>query len=199
MTPVRLLNVYHFLSQALVFGVEGEVVECGCYAGQESSTLIRRTLDFFGSSKEFHVYDSFQGLPARTEGDAGITADHWPPGALTISSSVLRQHFEREGLTLPVIHEGWVEETLPAELPESIAFAHIDVDLYHPVKHCLECIYPRLSPQAVVVIDDFMYPGLPGVERAVREFMTGKPEKAGSLFMPHAFVKPVQAFIRKGA
>jgi O-methyltransferase len=199
MSPVRLLNIYHFLSQVLVFGVEGDVVEFGCHTGRESTTCIRRTMDFCGTAKLFHVYDSFQGLPPSTEGDAGIDPAQWPAGWLKAPSNVLRAHFQSHGLALPVIHEGWVEDLVPRELPAKICFAHVDVDLYHPVKHCLESIYPRLSPRAVVVIDDYRYQPLPGAERAVHEFMAGKPEPVHSLHMPNAFLHPVQAFFRKSA
>jgi O-methyltransferase len=48
----------------------------------------------------------------------------------------------------------------------------------------LECVYPRLSKDAIVIIDDYCDPQihnvnniLPGVKRATDEFLMNKPEK----------------------
>src|SRR3989338_1048084 len=52
------------LKRALDANVEGAVVELGCNRGT-TSLFIRRLLDRCEPGKEFHVYDSFQGLPAK--------------------------------------------------------------------------------------------------------------------------------------
>jgi O-methyltransferase len=48
----------------------GDVVEFGCYVGT-TSLVIRRLLEEYHESdkREFHVYDSFKGLPEKAEQD----------------------------------------------------------------------------------------------------------------------------------
>jgi hypothetical protein len=56
--------VWRELEAVLDAGVPGAVVEFGCYVGT-TSLFIRRLLDERDESgaREFHVYDSFEGLP----------------------------------------------------------------------------------------------------------------------------------------
>ena len=46
-----------------------------------------------------------------------------------------------------------MQDTLVVDEP--ICLAHIDVDWYDPVICCLERIVPRLTPDGVVVLDDY--------------------------------------------
>ncbi len=62
MDVCRLMDIYHLVSQTLVFGVDGDVVELGAHEGQ-CAILLRETMDHHRSRKELHVYDSFRGLP----------------------------------------------------------------------------------------------------------------------------------------
>ena len=57
------INMYHLVSQVLVYGVEGDLVEVGCNSGQ-SSVLITKTMQLHNSDKKLFVYDSFEGLPS---------------------------------------------------------------------------------------------------------------------------------------
>src|SRR5690242_11875242 len=64
---------------------QGAIVEFGCYIGT-TSLFIRRLLDARGESvsREFHVYDSFEGLPPKTAADEIATGDQFQAGALTV-------------------------------------------------------------------------------------------------------------------
>lgn len=193
MNTARMVNIYHLLAQVLVFDVPGEVVELGCHKGQ-SAILIREIMNHHRSEKEFHVYDSFLGLPQRHENDAGAV---FAPGALQVSRLELLNSFAQTNLEPPVVHEGWFEDTLPNELPKRICFSHIDSDFYMSILHALESVYPRLSRAAIVIIDDYDWEGLPGANRAVDDFLRTKPERIcpmrlGPLFdATHAFFRRV--------
>lgn len=166
LNAARMVDIYHLLSQVLVFDVAGDVVELGCHEGQ-CAILIREILNYHRSGKRFHVYDSFLGLPELHEKDAGSV---FSPGELSASKLRLLGHFDELALEPPIVHQGWFADTLPDELPELICFAHIDADLYASILAALRAIYPRLARNAVVVIDDYDWEGLPGVNRAVDEF-----------------------------
>jgi len=67
--------------------------------------------------------------------------------------------------------KGLVQETLHPE--SAVAFAHIDVDWYDPVKVCVTRIWPRLSQGGCLVIDDYFVWG--GCTKAVDEFLITIP------------------------
>lgn len=198
MDGCRLMDLYHLLSQTLVFGVEGHVVELGSNVGQ-SAILLRETLDYHRSDKELHLYDSFRGLPALHRHDEGC---HFVAGDLAVPEETLLSNFKERGLSIPVVHPGWFAETLPGQLPERICFAHIDCDLYEPVLESLEAVYPRLAGNAIVVIDDYEWEGTPGATVAVDEFLSDKPETIFPMRVlpchdaPHAFFRVFRNHLR---
>jgi O-methyltransferase len=184
----NLVNIYWALSSALVAGVGGAVVEIGCYAGR-TSVLLRKVIDHFAPERELHVYDSFQGLPAAGPYDTDYTGE----GQLATSVETLLATFARWGVDPPVVHPGWFHETLPTGLPDSICFAYLDGDLYESVRTGLECVYPRLSRHAVVIVDDYCDPEkspkafsmFPGAKKACDEFFADKPEDVSVLVGAH--------------
>lgn len=196
------MNIYHLLNQILLLDIPSEVVELGCCYGN-TAAIIQKILDDFKSNKRLHVYDSFEGLPAITEGDGDID-EEFSEGDLKASDNDLIKTFKKFNLKIPQIHKGWFKDTLPQELPEKICFAHLDGDLYSSIKESLEGIYHRLTKGAIVVIDDYCDPNLltkiqeginaneysketgricklkdilPGVKNACDEFFADKPEK----------------------
>lgn len=179
------INMFHLLAQTVAFDVPGEVVELGCNEGQ-SAVLMQTVLAGHGSAKELHLYDSFAGLPAT----ADVDGDSYRAGELSTSADVVRANFARYGLAQPVVHPGWFEETLPGGLPERICFAHLDGDLHDSILVSLRHVYPRLSPGAICLIDDYCDPEsdpdgwnhLPGVKAACDEFLADKPERVSPLY-----------------
>ena len=91
---------------------------------------------------QFHVYDSFEGLPETTEHDASPTANA-KEGALAVSIEEFKAYFAENNVPLPSIHKGWFSEVI---YPEKIAFAFLDGDLYSSILDSWQKVYPRLSP-----------------------------------------------------
>jgi O-methyltransferase len=56
------------------------------------------------------------------------------------------------------------------------AFVHIDCDLYNPFKAGLEFFYPRLVKGGFLVMHDYSSLYWDGVEKAIDEFFSDKPE-----------------------
>ncbi len=178
-------NLRHLLSQVLLMKVPGDVVELGCHQGI-SALLLRATMNAIPSEKSLWVFDSFEGLPAPGTEDGELGG----AGMMATSKQSLLENFQRMELEPPRIVQGWFDDTLPAELPHRVAFAHLDGDLYSSIRVSLREVYPRLARGAVVVIDDYvderLQPGVinpyPGVKVACDEFFAGKPEKVEPLW-----------------
>ncbi len=179
------MNMYHFVSQVVAYGVDGDVGELGCNEGQ-SAVLIQRVISDLGSTKVLHLYDSFEGLPST----AAVDGSSYQKGDLATTEDVVRANFHRYALRQPVVHRGWFSETLPTELPESISFAHLDGDLYDSISMSLRHVSPRLAPGAVCLVADYcdeaVHPDgwnhLPGVKKACDEFLHDKPERVSSIY-----------------
>jgi O-methyltransferase len=182
------MNVFHLLSQTLINGVYGNVVEIGCHAG-ESSVVLQSVIQDIDPSRELHVFDSFQGVPPGDTADEGV----YRPGEMAASETQLYENFDSLGLKRPTVHAGWFEETLIDSLPEQIAFALVDADLYQSTLLALRASYPRLSSNAICLFGVYWDPKVggvtttdmkyrsPGVKRACDEFFVDKPERINIL------------------
>ena len=168
-------TVWRELDAVLAANVPGAVVELGCYVGT-TSLFIRRLLDQAGETgkREFHVYDSFQGLPEKVGQDSSAAGTEFTAGKLSVSKKEFLQQFRAAHLEPPVVHKGWFDDLTAADIPEQIAFAFLDGDFYSSILTSLKLVWPRLSPGATVLIDDYQREQLPGVERAIRDFFQGK-------------------------
>ena len=183
------LNVFHLAAGVLEFGVPGDFAEVGCNDG-ETSVLLQRIIQHYDPKRRLHVYDSFQGAPDGAAQDEGAYAK----GDMATSRERVVAHFERAGLPLPEIHPGWFEDTLPRELPDAIAFALVDGDLYQSTRTALTHVYPRVVPRGVLVFGCYCDPAVyvprskhpgylsPGVRKACDEFFSDKPEAVSVLY-----------------
>ena len=193
-TPEQRNNIYLLADQVLGFGIPGDFVELGCYEGN-SARVIASVLQYEGADRNFHVYDSFE----------------WDRDGTSRVRDRFEQSFRSNGLPLPIVHQGDFYETLPKELPERIAFAHIDCGtggLPHEhsmlVRRCLESVYPRMSTGAIGVLMDYHDPERtvdgwdcnPGMKAACDVFFRGKPECIHILYgngYSHAFFRKHEA------
>lgn len=112
------------LEKLLQGGAAGNIVEFGCYVGT-TSLFIRRLLDVYKFTGEFHVYDSFAGLPEKTQLDASAAGEQFKAGELLAPRKTFIQNFKKAGLKLPTIHKGWFADFTPDDVPESIIFAFL--------------------------------------------------------------------------
>ena len=129
--------------------------------GVATGSTLKMIADTVAGERAVVGFDVFTGLPEtwRTGFPAGEFAQEPPDIA---------------GAT---VVPGLFEDTLPAFLAdndEPIAFVHVDCDLYSSAKTVLDLVADRLTPQAVLVFDEFFnYPGWQQHEyRAWAEFIS---------------------------
>jgi len=155
---------------AVSSSIDGAVVEFGCYIGT-TSLFIRRLLDERGDNREFHVYDSFEGLPPKTALDNSSAGEQFKAGELAVSKKNFIREFQKANLRLPIIHKGWFHDLTAEDVPEKIAFAFLDGDFYESIRDSLLLVLPRMQSGGVIIIDDYAREALPGVAKAVKEFL----------------------------
>jgi O-methyltransferase len=152
---------------------DGVMVEFGCYIGT-TSLFIRRALDQQHDMREFHVYDSFAGLPVKTREDESPAGMQFQGGELSVSKQSFLLEFKKANLRPPVIHKGWFRDMSNDDIPPHIAFAFLDGDFYESIRDSLKLVLPRMQKGGRIVIDDFAREALPGVAKAVHELLPGR-------------------------
>lgn len=164
-------------------GTAGDVVELGVYRGG-GTFLLAQALQMLKSRRRVLAVDSFEGLPAPSPQDRvdHLKEHHYIQGMFADASDVsLRFLLEVFGLAERVsVVKGFFEDVLPAAVgpEERFSLVIVDPDQYEGTRFCLEFFYPRLSPGAMMLIDDYQGVLSPGVTRAVTEFLADKPETA---------------------
>ena len=158
------------LERVLATRVPGDVTEFGCYVGTTSvhvAEYLRNT------GRTLWLYDSFEGLPPKTAEDRSPAGEQFVTGELLATKKQLLKNLTQAHVPMPKITKGWFNELTEQQVPGEIAFAFLDGDYYHSIKDPLKLIWPRLSPGAIVVVDDYANEALPGAARAVDEWLAG--------------------------
>jgi hypothetical protein len=143
--------------------VPGDFVECGVNAGFLSSAILER-LDWNRRGRKFYLVDTFSGPPCEQfspaevkRGRLAIARRNIEAGAYVTDLERVRANFA--AWPSAVVVQGVVPEVL-AGLPVSeVAFLHIDMNCAYPERAALEFFWPRLSPGAIVLLDDYAYYG----------------------------------------
>ena len=164
-------------------GIEGAFVECGVWKGGSAmaAALTFKALDDF---REFFLYDTFEGMSAPTELDVSIqgssASERFDELKIDENSSAwcaspldeVKLNFSSTGYPINLANfiKGKVEDTIPHKMPRQISVLRLDTDWYESTKHELEHLFPRLSKNGVVIIDDYGH--WQGAKQAVDEYLS---------------------------
>lgn len=165
----------------------GILIEAGCALGGSAIVLAKAKR----RQRPFAVHDVFGMIPPPTEADGpdvheryavikagqakGLSGEAYYGYEADLLSRV-RQTFAAFGMPVEEHHvdlvQGLFQDTIVGDEP--VALAHIDGDWHDSVMTCLERIGPRLSPGAVMVIDDYFK--WSGCRTAVDAFLAAHPD-----------------------
>jgi len=150
--------------------IEGDIVELGCFMGI-TSVYLQRILELYKSNKKLYLYDSFEGLPEKSEFDKVTPEYH--KAALAVTEKRLIEYFKEQNVSLPIIHKGWFKD---GNYPEKICFAFIDGDFFQSIIDGLTKVFPRMTKKGIICVHDYDYPKLPGVKKACLDYFK-EPDK----------------------
>tara|TARA_Y100000034_G_scaffold47685_1_gene58747 strand:+ start:3594 stop:4370 length:777 start_codon:yes stop_codon:yes gene_type:complete len=179
-TPERFMTIDRLAEEIYDEGIEGDIVECGCWRGGMSIYMAYAFPD-----RHLWAYDSFEGFEETTDSTypyadekhtplmekvyqdhlsarAPEEPSHRPPNGwvpLAIPYEKVVQSFldiglsEAQGIT---ITKGFVNKTLKPETCkiEKIALLRIDVDAYSATRDVLENLFDKVVPGGYVIFDD---------------------------------------------
>lgn len=182
------------LKKTLNNNVPGDVVEFGCYKA-DTSVLYQKLLESMGhggafqpenqaaqaSQKMLWLYDSFEGLPAKTREDNSAAGDAFQAGELLVTKREVIEKFKKMGLKLPKIKKAFFDDLdIIYDIPEKISYAFLDGDLYQSIKTSLRLVAEKMSQGGVIIVHDYNNPELPGSVRAVDEWLKSHQAKVAS-------------------
>lgn len=153
--------------------VPGCVAECGVWRGG----MIAGIASILGPSRKYLLFDSFQGLPPAQAIDSKSAID-WQMNTTSPGyhdNCAARAHYAETAMKLAEINSyeivsGWFNETLPRfSWQEPVALLRLDSDWYESTIACLECIFQKVTPGGLVLVDD--YYTWNGCSRAVHTFL----------------------------
>lgn len=154
--------------------VPGDVVELGCYKG-ETSVELARLLRQLAPDRQLWVYDSFAGLPPKTPADESPLGMQFQAGELPATKREVVQRLRAAGFAEVRVKKAWFQELTSQDVPETICLAFLDGDFYESIDDSLRLVWDHLSPGALVVVDDYANPALPGAARAVDAWLEKHP------------------------
>lgn len=136
--------------------VPGDVVEFGCWLGYSTYVIHRALRKTKYGKREFHVFDSFEGLPFPTHATDRqcecVKRGEWQRGTF---SGATPEDIQRicPGAT---IHSGWYNDTV-SNYHNQVAFAHVDCDLFDSTMKALVPLFSKgqVSDGALIAFDDW--------------------------------------------
>lgn len=157
----------HFNTNVL----EGAIVECGVWRGG----MIACIAEILGKEYEYHLFDSFEGLPPAEDID-GKAAINWQQNK---ESNIYFENCKADisyaisamGLAgiKPIIHPGWFNETTKVSNIKTISLLRLDGDWYESTLSCLINLYPLVEENGVIIIDDYF--AWDGCSKAVHNYL----------------------------
>jgi len=164
--------------------IPGDIVECGVWRGGSMMAAMRVLLEMGDDSRHFHLFDTFEGMAEPTDKDvmydgqsakALIDRDKATHGVdhnwCVASIEDVQRNVLSTGYPKNRIHfiKGKVENTVPSHAPERIALLRLDTDWYESTSHEMTHLYPRLSENGVLIVDDYGH--WQGARQAVDEYL----------------------------
>ena len=184
----RLAHTYTTIQDLDARGITGDIVECGVWKGGH---IIMSWLANTNTKRNFWLYDTFEGMAEPTEYDVNArtkelatvkynqtkTDTHvdWCYASL----EDVKKCCQSSGLDINAFTfiKGDVCETLkdPSNRPTQISVLRLDTDWYQSTKTELHWLYPVLSNNGVLIIDDYGH--WQGSRKAVDEYFAKNPYK----------------------
>lgn len=164
-----MYSLYLSVQYVIKNNIPGDFVECGVWKGG-SAMLIAKTLLASGiTNRNIYLYDTYEGMSEPTAKDVdfkGETAStllnkHDRTGEKSVwcyssidevKNNLYATNYPKNKL---IFVKGKVEDTIPNTIPNAISLLRLDTDWYESTYHEFVHLFPILSKQGVLIIDDY--------------------------------------------
>ena len=156
--------------------IPGNVVEVGTYRGGTLIELAKAVKEICPKYKVYAI-DTFEGHPY-TDGHPVHPIGKYSDVGVNELKRILK---EVEVDRWVELIEGKIEDVFETLNTSNISFAHIDCDLYIPVKYSAINIAPKINKGGIIYFDDYGHEHCPGATKAVEEVFPKEKIKVVSL------------------
>lgn len=134
--------------------LEGDFVCCGVNTGI-NPLAICEYVDFNTTGKAYWLFDTYEGIPADQLSEAERAADRLDDNVMyrADTHAIAKRNFA----PFPKAHlvKGKVPDTLDTVTIDKVAYLAIDMNIAYPERKAIEHFWPKLSPGAFVILDDY--------------------------------------------
>lgn len=186
-SAARMYSLYNAVQYVVNNNIPGDFVECGVWRGGSCMLMAETLLALGDTSRNIYLLDTFEGMPAPQDEDKNLfgqsAASLMTREEKSVQSSVwcyadlndVQNNMGKTGYPPNRLNyiPGKVEDTLPDQLhTQTIALLRLDTDWYASTLHELIHLYPLLSSDGVIIVDDYGH--WKGCQKAVDEYFSGK-------------------------
>lgn len=179
--------LYKSVEYIIKNNIPGDFVECGVWRGGSAMLIAYTLLELNVTNRKIYLYDTFEGMTQPTKFDYLVANnkihayDEWKKRQKKdhnewcyASLSEVKKNMDLTGYPRNniVFVKGKVEETIPKTIPSKIAILRLDTDWYESTKHELIHLFPILSKNGVLIIDDYGH--WAGSKKAVDEYFSNR-------------------------
>lgn len=188
----RMFFLIRAIKQIEIDNVEGDFVECGVWRGG-NLILFQKMIEKLNlSNKKIFAYDTYSGMSHPGQSDLNINNEKaeeiikkLEKKGVDPEKNIIFAKCELENVKKNfqantsknnnlICIKGKVEDTLKIKnnLPNKISLLRLDTDWYESTKIELEVLFPLLSKNGILIIDDYGY--WKGSKKAVDEYFKDK-------------------------
>jgi hypothetical protein len=180
----RMYALYQAVKHVVKNNIEGDFVECGVWKGG-SSMLMAATLNHLKEhTRKIYLYDTYEGMSEPTSHDVKYDGNS---AAILLNDDIkekatsiwcyspleeVKQNFRLINYPSENVFfiKGKVEDTIKKNQHDSIALLRLDTDWYESTYHEMMCLYPALTVNGVLIIDDYGH--WQGARDAIDQYIT---------------------------
>lgn len=164
----RMYALYKATEYVVNHEVPGDIVECGVWKGGSIMICAFILKKMNQTGRKIYLYDTYEGMTIPSDKDVDYANkpaqkiwDDWQAGEFdewnTVSQEEVKHNVFSTGYPQDkfVFVKGKVEETIPGITPDKISILRLDTDWYESTYHELGYLFPKLSVNGVIIIDDY--------------------------------------------
>jgi len=145
--------------------VPGAILEVGVWRGGSGALMAARAAAL-GIEDQVYLCDTWEGVVKSGALDTYYRDGKHDDTSLGIVERLLADmRLDR----VECLQGIFPDDTGDKVADQTFRLCHIDVDVYQSAKDVLDWVWPRLSPQGMVVFDDYGFPACPGITQFVDE------------------------------
>ena len=183
-SPERIAAVIQAVRYIHDNNIPGDLVECGVWRGGSAMAMAMTLKSIGATDRKIYLFDTFEGMTEPTDEDVshhGRSAEQefqasggrgeistWCLGSLEeVKVNLSQTGYPEQNINYV---KGKIEETVPGIMPDQIALLRLDTDWYESTKHELEHMFPVLSSEGVLILDDYGH--WQGARKAVDDYIS---------------------------